>query len=544
MRKKLVAMVVAMCVLSATGCGTAAPAQSESSAASEAQVTEEPEITETPEVTEEPAATEAPEEGQNPVMNFVGNYNAADSVEALVEADGTENAIVTVTYAGSPWFHDEIVMSGKFDAETLTMDFENGTLTEYSYNADGSVRTETISYRDGKGKAVFDANDGTMTLTEHFQSGDRETVFAFGPAADMKKVTDPDHYNGVTAMDKFLIETEVAFAVRTAYLREDWNTLADMIWYPITINEKELKDKDAFLDFMKDKTVAESDWQAMDEEDLLDMFVNGQGLCMGSGQVWMNDPNYMTDKEPTLQIIAISGIISKVAPSGAEEKEESEEKKEEEKKEDEKKSESEAEQEPNSERDFYDQENVTVYGENGDSFKLYLGSDGVWREEDGTVYIKLSDTEFQVKEGTRRVTTVNPSEEEQEVNVEGDPYGAPSVIVYDENGEKHTLFESPDGYWREDDGTAYSRSSSKVFQLKDGSKQVKTYYWTKDEDDGGEEGDPYSAPAVTIYGDDGEGHKVYESSDGYWREDDGTAYVRNSFKEFQLKDGSELFYTH
>ena len=56
MRKKLVAMVVAMCVLSATGCGTAAPAQSESSAASEAQVTE------TPEVTEEPEATEAADE--------------------------------------------------------------------------------------------------------------------------------------------------------------------------------------------------------------------------------------------------------------------------------------------------------------------------------------------------------------------------------------------------------------------------------------------------------------------------------------------------
>ena len=529
MRKKLVAMVVAMCVLSATGCGAAAPAQSESSAASEAQVTE------TPEITEEPEATEAPDEGQNPVMNFVGTYNAADSVEAMVEADGTENAIVTVTYAGSPWFHDEIVMSGKFDADALTMEFENGTLTEYSYNADGSVRTENISYRDGKGKAAFNANDGTMTLTEHFQAGDRETVFAFGPAADMKTVTDPDHYNGVTAMDKFLIETEVAFAARTAYLREDWNTLADMIWYPITINEKELKDKEAFLDFMKDKTVAESDWQAMDEEDLLDMFVNGQGLCMGSGQIWMNDPNYATDKEPTLQIIAISGIISKVAPSSAEE----------EKKEEEKKSE-ESGQEPNSERDFYDQENVTVYDENGDSFKLYKGSDGIWREEDGTKYDKLSDTEFQKHEGTKRVSTKKPSQEseEQEVNVEGDPYGAPSVTVYDENGGKHTLFESSDGYWREDDGTAYSRISSKVFQLKDGSKQVKTYYWTKDDDDGGEEGDPYSAPAVTIYGDDGEGHKVYEGSDGYWHEEDGTAYVRNSFKEFQLKNGSELFYTH
>jgi hypothetical protein len=41
------------------------------------------------------------------------------------------------------------------------------------------------------------------------------------------------------------------------------------------------------------------------------MFVNGQGICMGSGQVWLNDPNYMTDAEPQLQIIAINGIVDR-----------------------------------------------------------------------------------------------------------------------------------------------------------------------------------------------------------------------------------------
>ena len=84
-----------------------------------------------------------------------------------------------------------------------------------------------------------------------------------------------------------------------------------MIRYPITINGTELADADAFLGYMMDKTVAESDRDAMLEEDYLDMFVNGQGICMGSGQIWLNDPNYMTDKEPTLQIIAISGIVDR-----------------------------------------------------------------------------------------------------------------------------------------------------------------------------------------------------------------------------------------
>ena len=112
-------------------------------------------------------------------------------------------------------------------------------------------------------------------------------------------------------MDKFQIETVVGFNVRTWYLSENWYAMADMIRYPIEINGTELADADAFLGYMMDKTVAESDRDAMLDEDLLDMFVNGQGICMGSGQIWLNDPNYMTDEEPMLQIIAISGIVNR-----------------------------------------------------------------------------------------------------------------------------------------------------------------------------------------------------------------------------------------
>jgi hypothetical protein len=235
---------------------------------------------------------------------------AGDSIEALVEAEGANGARITVTYAGSPWFQNRTVMSGAFDAETLTVDFSNGTLTEYTYNSQGGAE-ETVSYTDGKGRAVFHPEDNTLTIIEEYPSGELETVYSWGAAANMYSVTDPDHYTGVTAMDKFKVETEVGFAVRTAYLDENWYAMADMIRYPIAINGTELADADAFLDYMKDKTVHESDRQAMMDEDCLDMFVNGQGICMGSGQVWLNDPNYMTDAEPQLQIIAISGIVDR-----------------------------------------------------------------------------------------------------------------------------------------------------------------------------------------------------------------------------------------
>ena len=297
MKKTLFAFLLSLAlVLSLSACGSACPAQTETPAA-EPQATAD-------------AETPAEDSGQNPVMNFVGVYSTEYSTEALVEAEGAEYARITVTYAGSPWFHNQTVMSGRFDPETLTVEFSNATLTEYTYASDGSVTEEKTSYTDDKGYAVFNPADNTLTITEEFQSGKMETVYTWGPSPDMKYAGEADHYASVTAMDKFQVETVVGFNVRTWYLSENWYAMADMIRYPITINDTELADADAFLGYMNDKTIAESDRQAMLEEDCLDMFVNGQGICMGSGQIWLND-YYMTDVEPTLQIIAVNGIVDR-----------------------------------------------------------------------------------------------------------------------------------------------------------------------------------------------------------------------------------------
>ena len=109
----------------------------------------------------------AEEDGQNPVMNFVGVYSTEYSTEALVEAEGMENAKITVTSAGSPWFHTETVMSGPFDPETLTMEFSGATLTEYTYASDGSIEEETVSHTDTTGRAVFDYADNTQIGRAH-----------------------------------------------------------------------------------------------------------------------------------------------------------------------------------------------------------------------------------------------------------------------------------------------------------------------------------------------------------------------------------------
>ena len=506
MKKTVFAVAItASLVFLMTGCG-AASKKSESSAAPEAQVTEaakpaesadsasssEAQATEAPAIPAESAdsaasseaqVTETPveageEDGQNPVMNFIGVYSSGKSKEALVEADGMENAKITVTSAYSPWYHTQTIMSGPFDADSLTVEFKNAVMTEYTYKTDGSEDDKNVLYKDVAGKAVFDYEKNTVTITEKTPSGEVKTEYSWGAAPDMKTVTDPDHYRGVTAMDKARIETVIGYNVRSAYLKEDWKTLAGMIRYPITINKTELADSEAFLGYMIDKKVDESDRQAMNDETLLDMFVNGQGICMGSGQIWLNDPNYMTDKEPVLEIIAISGIVSK---------------------------DSEKDTESNA--------------------------------ESGTESNPESKPESNPESNPESAPDSDASDPETE-ETDRDFYSAPSVTVYDENGEKHKLWESSDGYWREEDGTAYSRNSYKEWQLKDSDALVKTYVWSKDDDDGGEE-DFYSSPSVVVYDENGDTFTLHEGSDGYWREEDGTTYSRISPMEFQRKDGNK-----
>ena len=296
----LISLVLAL-VLSLSACGKA-PAAEPATPAVEPQTAEAP-------VEAAPASGES--DGQNPVMNFVGVYHMDDSTEALVEADGASDARITIRFAYTPWFQNQKVMSGSFDAGSLTVNFTNATLTGYTYNSDGSVAEESVGYDDGVGRAVFNPADNTMTLTELFDTDEYETVFTWGPAPDMKTVSDPDHYASVTAMDKAQGETVAAFTARRAYRSADWFAMADMIRYPITINGTQLTDADAFLGYMMDKTVSESDREAMMAETSLDMYVDNQGIRMGDGQIWLSDPNFGTGAAPVLEVIAINGIVER-----------------------------------------------------------------------------------------------------------------------------------------------------------------------------------------------------------------------------------------
>ena len=135
-----------------------------------------------PEEAAEDAATvvdAAEEDGQNPIMNFIGPY-VCDRASMLVEANGMDGAIVTVNWGGSAWDEAEWVIEGSFDPDTLTINYENATRTDYVYADNGDIDSEEVIYTDGSGTITF-SDDGALTLTwndekEHVADG---MVFEF-----------------------------------------------------------------------------------------------------------------------------------------------------------------------------------------------------------------------------------------------------------------------------------------------------------------------------------------------------------------------------
>lgn len=242
----------------------------------------------------EPAAAE--NEGQNPVMNFVGNY-ACDRASILVEADGADGAKISVHWGSSAWEHSEWTMSGKFDPDTLTIEYSDCVRKDVAFAEDGSVDSETVVYENGFGTIHFE-NDNLFWKDDEEHMADDMVFVNTAVEAD---------YSGVTAMSAADVEL-FAGMIRDAYINADWATIAEHVRYPITVDGTELADAAALTAFLSERTVTDAAQEAMVKESCHNMFFNGQGICLGDGEIWILDPNYMTEAEPELQVIAISGV--------------------------------------------------------------------------------------------------------------------------------------------------------------------------------------------------------------------------------------------
>ena len=123
----------------------------------------------------------APDDGQNPVMNYVGTY-VCGRAAVLIEATDQENgAKATVKWASSVAENSTWEMTGTFDADQKRFEYHDCVRTDYVYKEDGNVDSQTEVYTGGHGFMFFEDGDNGITMTWHEDQEDagKDMVFEF-----------------------------------------------------------------------------------------------------------------------------------------------------------------------------------------------------------------------------------------------------------------------------------------------------------------------------------------------------------------------------
>ncbi len=131
--------------------------------------------------TEETEETDETGDGQNPVMNFIGPY-ASGRARALVEADGMKDAKITIEWSNSAFELRKWEIKGEFDAETLSVTYDDALVTDISYGEDGETETKEVVSETDKGSIIF--SDETLSFIwndELIYTENMEFTWSFTP---------------------------------------------------------------------------------------------------------------------------------------------------------------------------------------------------------------------------------------------------------------------------------------------------------------------------------------------------------------------------
>ena len=125
--------------------------------------------------------TIVPDDGQNPVMNFIGNYYGGRAC-VTVDAVGEDEAEITVVWGSSYDTKAVWTMSGTFNEATTSVFYDNAIKKMITLNEKGEVIFEEYLYTSGRGEFVFSYDGVTWNdLEEHIAD---TMVFRFGNSVE------------------------------------------------------------------------------------------------------------------------------------------------------------------------------------------------------------------------------------------------------------------------------------------------------------------------------------------------------------------------
>ncbi len=123
------------------------------------------------------AAAEA-EDGQNPVMNVIGDY-ASGRASIHIDAGAGNEASAKVIWSSSAAEHSEWTMSGTFDADTHIFEYTGCTKKNVVFAEDGSVESEETVYTDGTGRMVFSEEPLSLTWEDDKEHAADDMTFTY-----------------------------------------------------------------------------------------------------------------------------------------------------------------------------------------------------------------------------------------------------------------------------------------------------------------------------------------------------------------------------
>ena len=124
-----------------------------------------------------------PDDGQNPVMNFVGTYVCGRAAIAIGATDQENGASATVTWSSSAAENSEWTMSGTFDPEKLQFEYHDCVRTDYVYGEDGEVSSQEEVYTGGHGFMFFTDDPLSLTWQDDAEDAGKDMVFEYASAA-------------------------------------------------------------------------------------------------------------------------------------------------------------------------------------------------------------------------------------------------------------------------------------------------------------------------------------------------------------------------
>ncbi len=172
------------------------------------------------------------------------------------------------------------------------------------YVADNKLSITKYQDYGQEPKELFGTEPATEAAADTTEAA-ADTTEAAPEEAPAEEATTGGDYSMVTNLDTASVES-ICSQARTAYMNGDWATLSGLIAYPITMYPDVVcNNSDEFIAYMDGKHVDDSDMAEIEKETCKDMFQNGQGICLGTGQIWLSG----IDDGNNLKVISVTGIV-------------------------------------------------------------------------------------------------------------------------------------------------------------------------------------------------------------------------------------------